>query len=70
MPPQEQNDVRQAGRRFTALPPDRQIEVKRAFQDLRAVPPDQRDTVMSATSWATCCAPSLTSRRTNYESAH
>ena len=48
MSPQEQMQVRQAGRSFMALPPDRQVMVKRAFQDLSSVPLDQRDTVLNS----------------------
>jgi hypothetical protein len=48
MSPQDQVQVRQAGRSFMALPPDRQATVKRAFQDLRSVPLDQRATVLNS----------------------
>ena len=48
MSPQDQMQVRQAGRSFLALPPDRQATVKRAFQDLRSVPLDQRATVLNS----------------------
>ena len=48
MSPQEQMQVRQAGRGLMALPPDRQMTVKRAFQDLSPAPPDQRGTALNS----------------------
>lgn len=46
--PQEQTQVRDAGRQLVTLPAGRQEMVKRAFQDLRSVPLDQRPTVLNS----------------------
>jgi hypothetical protein len=57
MSPQEQMQVRQAGRGYQALPPGRQILVKHAFQDLSAVPLDQRDTVLNSARYQSTFSP-------------
>jgi hypothetical protein len=57
MSPQEQMQVREAGRGLLALPSDRQVMVKRAFQDLRSVPLDQRETVLNSARYQNTFSP-------------
>ena len=57
MSPQEQMQVRQAGRRLHGAAARSPDMVKRAFQDLRSVPPDQRGTVLNSARYQSQFSP-------------